>query len=261
MPDLGCPCCGYTGRIDNGMYHLHRTDESWQKCLVEKRGWIEASMERGNYVENEDHFFMPDGRPHLSAFYRESKAHLDRFISLENLNGRTCLDLGASIGWVEAYLMRFYPGAALIALDVNDDPLCGLGRSEALKRRRAVDFQSVVADMHHIPLVDQSVDVVFTVDALHHFRDLRTVFNEVRRVLRPGGVFYGLNEPDRPEGTDELEYVRKHIDVELRHQIIERRPTIRDYLEFGSCLHLRIANGPGLVQHVHTASLFLSGGA
>lgn len=242
------------------MYYLHRDDETWERCITEKNGWIGAAKERNLYRDNDDHFHLPDGRPHLAEFYRESKMHLDAFTRVESLNGKLCLDLGACLGWVEAYLLGHHPDATLIALEVNDDPFCGLGRAQALKDRLNVEFVSLVADMHCIPLQADSVDVVFSVDALHHFRNLDAVFREVRRVLRPGGAFYGLNEPDRPEGTDENEYTRSHIDVELRHGIIERRPTIREYLQAGDCLNLAVANNAvALPQSVATGSLFLKG--
>jgi len=243
------------------MYYVHRTDESWDKCMVERHGWIAASKERGVYFDNDDHFFLPDGRPHLREFYRESKAHIDKLIAVADLDGRLCLDLGASVGWVETYMLRSIPSVNLIALEVNDDPVCGLGRAESLKRHAAVEFTCLVADMHHIPLANESVDLVFSVDALHHFRDLDAVFGEIHRVLRPGGTFHGLNEPDRPDGIDEDSYVKSHIAFELRHGIVERRPTIAEYLEMGECINLRVANDEvGLGKNVVTSGLFLAGG-
>lgn len=252
--------CGFAADFRNSMYYIHRTDESWDKCMIERCGWIEASKERGVYVDNDDHFFLPDGRPHLREFYKESKTHIDKFIAVADLNGRLCLDLGASLGWVETYMLRCIPTLNLIALEVNDDPICGLGRAESLKRRAGVDFTCLVADMHYIPLANNSVDLVFSVDALHHFRNLDVVFKEIHRVLRPRGTFYGLNEPDRPDGADEDSYVKSHIEVELRHGIIERRPTIAEYLKMGECLNLRVANDEvNLAKNVLTAGLFLAG--
>ena len=39
-----------------------------------------------------------------------------------------------------------------------------------------------------LPLCDQSVDLVFTVDVVHHLRDVPGYFAEARRVLRRGGL-------------------------------------------------------------------------
>ena len=192
--DLLCSRCGFVGYKKNEMTYLHRDDKSWGRCIVERDGWINRTKEIGLYVENEDHFYLPDRRPHLKEVYTESKNHIDTFQRVEDLNDKICVDLGASVGWVEPYVLATHPMATLIALEVNDDPLCGLGRSHALKRHHNVDFVSLVADMHHIPILESTVDFVFSVDALHHFRDLKAVFSEVARVLKPGGRFYGLND-------------------------------------------------------------------
>jgi SAM-dependent methyltransferase len=258
--DLLCSRCGFVGYKKNEMTYLHRDDKSWGRCIVERDGWINRTKEIGLYVENDDHFYLPDRRPHLKEVYTESKNHIDTFQRVEDLNDKICVDLGASVGWVEPYILETHPMATLIALEVNDDPLCGLGRSQALKRHHNVDFVSLVADMHHIPILESTVDFVFSVDALHHFRDLKAVFAEVARVLKPGGRFYGLNEPDRPEGIDEKEYITPFAEIEMRHNIIERRPTRQEYETSGSELSLRAVNQQlGLIQHVDTASLILVG--
>jgi ubiquinone/menaquinone biosynthesis C-methylase UbiE len=52
-----------------------------------------------------------------------------------------------------------------------------------------------VGDIHQLPLPDDSVDRARTDRVLQHVRDPATAFGQVRRVLRPGGVF-GMAEPD-----------------------------------------------------------------
>jgi len=257
--DLVCGC-GHNGYQLNGMIYLHRNDESWEQCMVERNGWIGRTKEVGLYRENPDHFYLPDRLPHLKEFYAESKAHIDAFAKHENLKGKVCLDIGASIGWVEAYLMETYPETTFIALEVNDDDLCGLGRSNAIKQKSGFDFVSLVADMHHMPLQDNSIDVVFSIDALHHFRDMSTVFAEVHRVLKSAGTFYGVNEPDRPDDTVEADYIKEYAEIELRHNIIERRPTLREYSQAGALLNVRAINDEvGLIHRVDTAGLLLKG--
>src|SRR5664279_1467864 len=154
---LRCPDCGFLGVWRDGLLFLHRNDASWDRCIIERNGWISRTKEVGLYRENDDHFFLPDQRPHLKQVYAESKAHIDTFMRAEDLNGRICVDLGASIGWVEAYVLKTYPLADLIALEINDDRFCGLGRSLVLKEQLGIEFTSLVADMHHIPLCDESV--------------------------------------------------------------------------------------------------------
>ncbi len=46
-----------------------------------------------------------------------------------------------------------------------------------------------------IPVEDQSIDVVHSWDFLHHVSDLRQVFAEIKRVLKPGGRYIAV-EPN-----------------------------------------------------------------
>lgn len=246
--------CGYVVRQENGLFYLNAHDESWLKCEVEKDGWISLNKEIGLYIDNEDHFYLPDGKPHLIEFFGEAKRGLDKLLELENFNSKVCLDLGAGYAWAECYLQK-YVNAKFIALECNDDKLVGLGRSEAMKRHYNVDFMSIVGDMHNIPLVDNSVDIVFAVGALHHFSDLKKVMEESHRVLKRGGSLWAVCEPLRDDGVNEIAVSREYAPLEHKHGIIERRPTRQEYLEAGKVLNLEILNeqlnyiSPGLILH------------
>lgn len=241
-----------------GLQYLHRYDQSWSQCLIEKWGWVEISKKRGVYTKSEHHYTLPYGSPEITAVYRHSRMHLDAMIGHEQLNGKRCLDLGAGLCWPDVYILKFHPRADIIALDVNDDDTIGLGRTLALQNYSNTRFVLVVGDMHNIPLLDNVVDVVYTVDALHHFRDLNQVMNEVYRVLKPGGKFYGLNEPDRAEGASEQDTTQALL--ENQYGIIERRPTLAEYEQAGKRLQLRAINdAANLQKNVVTHGLLLYG--
>ena len=249
---LICPKCRFKCKEENGIYHLHSNNSAWQKCEIEKSGWIDIHKELGIYRENDDHYYLPDGRPHLEVFYKEAKRSIDKLLEVENLENKLCLDLGAGIGWVECYILKQVE-SELIAVECSDDKFVGLGRSIALKKFYNCDFMSVVADMHNIPIADNSIDIVFMVDALHHFTDLNKVLAEAYRVLKPGGHFWAINEAHRPENIDELKYIQEHVPMESKHGISERRPTINEYLQAGEILKLQVLNdklnfiAPGLI--------------
>jgi SAM-dependent methyltransferase len=52
------------------------------------------------------------------------------------------------------------------------------------------DLTQFVADAHHIPLADTSVDAVWIQAVLEHVLDPWRVVSEIHRVLKPGGIVY-----------------------------------------------------------------------
>jgi ubiquinone/menaquinone biosynthesis C-methylase UbiE len=47
-----------------------------------------------------------------------------------------------------------------------------------------------VADFHHLPLTDDSVDHVWSMEAFFFAHEPDEMLEEIRRVLRPGGTFF-----------------------------------------------------------------------
>jgi len=60
-------------------------------------------------------------------------------------------------------------------------------------------------DFHHLQFADSSIDLVY-LNCLDHAREPYVVFGEIRRVLKPGGVFYFETEngymEKTPDGTE-----------------------------------------------------------
>ncbi|MBI5686309.1 MAG: class I SAM-dependent methyltransferase [Verrucomicrobia bacterium] len=250
---LKCRSCGFEGTVADGMVYLHKNDESWVKCQKEKEGWLKVYKQGGLYMENDDHFFLPDGRPHLKSFYKNVMIHLSKFFSREEVCGKTILDLGAGIGWVANLLSKRH--AQVVALECNDDLLVGLGRANKLMEHDGTCFDLVVGDMEDIPLIDRAVDMVLMVDALHHFEDLDKIFKEAHRVLKADGRFYAINEAYRlasEENLSEMDCLKTFNLAEADAGIRERRPTKDEYVRSGAAMNLKVLNdsepieGPGL---------------
>src|SRR6185369_18065484 len=116
--------CGYSGEVIDNLIHLHRHDNTWDKCISEQEGWIEIHKRLGLYLDNPDHYFLPDGKPHLAERNKHLKEHLDKFLEIYDVKGKVILDLGAGIGWVSNLLAL--RGANVIALECNKDIFTGL---------------------------------------------------------------------------------------------------------------------------------------
>ncbi len=107
---------------------------------------------------------------------------LDRLELLKDAPQRI-LDVGAGPGRASAAMRKRFPKAEVIALDLAL-PMLREAKSRAGWWK---PFRRVCGDARALPIADQSVDLVFSSLCLQWCEDLESVFDEFRRVLRPGG--------------------------------------------------------------------------
>lgn len=93
------------------------------------------------------------------------------------------LDVGNGLGVQDPVIAEVARPRTLIALNVTEWQLRA-GRG-SLSKAGAL---AVAADAVRFPLAAGSVDGVISVEAAFHFRSRRAFFDEVKRVLKPGGV-------------------------------------------------------------------------
>jgi len=76
-------------------------------------------------------------------------------------------------------------------------------------------YEGILAPMENIPLADNSIDVVFSINSLHHSADLGQVFREIARILKPSGVAYLPEDTAgflrRSKREKEAQYQREHL--------------------------------------------------
>ena len=117
----------------------------------------------------------------------------DRFYSaLEDLHltgKERILEIGACFSYASFKFAQ--KGCNVVALDISN-----YLKVSSLYVEKAY-FERLFSDMHHMPFIDNSFDIVFGSAVLHHSKDLKSVFAEIRRVLRPGGSLVLINEAGR----------------------------------------------------------------
>ena len=99
--------------------------------------------------------------------------------------GLDILDLGCGGGFVAEPLAR--RGAHVIGVDPSVASL-EAARKHAQAQGLDIDYREGIGEA--IPLEDRSIDQVVCMDVLEHVQDLEKVLAEVRRVLRPHGLFF-----------------------------------------------------------------------
>ncbi len=94
-------------------------------------------------------------------------------------SGSSILEIGAGAGWQAKMFAE--KGFAVQAIDI-----------EASSYRDTRVWPVIDYDGKTLPFPDAHFDAVYTSHVLEHVPDLRGFFNEVRRVLRPNGIFVAV---------------------------------------------------------------------
>jgi ubiquinone/menaquinone biosynthesis C-methylase UbiE len=110
------------------------------------------------------------------------------------------VDIGCGPADVVIRLARAVPNAAVTALD-GSAPMIALARDAT----RAAGFDNRITLLHARipgpPPDSRSFDAVLSKDLLHHLPDPRVLWNEVKRLGRPGAAVYVMDLV-RPETAD-----------------------------------------------------------
>lgn len=105
------------------------------------------------------------------------------------------VDLGAGPGYLTQKLVR--RGLQTFAIDTSQNSIA------ALEKRLANDPHFAgghVSTIEHVPLADQSAQVVFLLETLEHLDDgaLTSILSEAQRILKPGG-YVVITTPNEEE--------------------------------------------------------------
>lgn len=124
----------------------------------------------------------------------------------------TVLDIGAGFGGAGRRLVKQY-GCQYICLNLSE---AENDRNRELNKAAELAGQIEVIDgsFEQVPVPDASVDAVWSQDAILHSGDRRRVFEEVDRVLKPGGRFVftdPMRSDDCPEGVLDPILARIHL--------------------------------------------------
>ena len=200
--------CDFIGEFKDGLYHLHRNDETWQKCL----GQIEA-VKRADIKFKEEYSNKkpPSNGNNINSLMFDKIMEI-----LRDIKGMTFLEIGGQTGWAtKKFISR---GADLgVNLDITKENM-----SPTEDR-----YISVLGDGYYLPFADKQFDFVFDCAALHHFEDKVAMLKEARRVTKDGGFYVSQGNPPRDHEIDDDR--KRYMDD---FGLIETMPTQEEYEEY-----------------------------
>lgn len=116
---------------------------------------------------------------------RESTRELARFAGLEN--GMKVLDVGSGIGGPARTLAAEF-GCRVTGIDITSE-FCRAAEMLTEKVGLAAQLTYRCANALDMPFEDAAFDAVWSQNTLMNIEDKARLFREIRRVLRPGGIF------------------------------------------------------------------------
>ena len=120
----------------------------------------------------------------------ECDAYLEKALSgiPEHFSGKL-LEVPVGTGILTMPVYRTLPDAEITCLDYSPD-MMGQAKEKASRLKiKNVTFRQ--GDVGALPYVDDTFDIVLSLNGFHAFPDKESAYREILRVLKPGGTFCG----------------------------------------------------------------------
>ena len=175
-------------RLDQGYKMTSPTLSMDQKEAARKREEQEFhdARERDRKVMSEDEFWEKYSNKKWYTVTAKIKEDFLDMIS-KAPSGSTFLDLGCGLG--EQSLTAAKAGLKVYAIDISPESVDET--KDLLQRNGFNDFEAQVMDAEHLTFEDNKFDLIVCSGVLHHM-DVKAVFPELARVLKPDGKIIAL---------------------------------------------------------------------
>lgn len=139
----------------------------------------------------------------------EAKRLLNKFNKYKELfnNNKIILELGGGQGWASCILKKNYLTGQAIVIN-SDISKYAVQSAYNWERIFEINIENIVCRCYEIPVKSNSIDIIFTFQAAHHFYKHRSTIKEIYRILKDGGVCLYLSEPSCMKYIYPLAYKR-----------------------------------------------------
>lgn len=122
----------------------------------------------------------------------------DKISELVSFSKGIILDLGTGLGDLAIELAKRFPDSEVFGLDISERIIA---QAQLLLEKQGLgNVKFNLMDVHNLGFEDNSINLITSHGSLHHWKDPLTVFSEIYRVLKIGGIgFIADLKRDAPE--------------------------------------------------------------
>lgn len=157
-----------------------------------------------NMSEKRENPACPEGKIGEQMLERMNKSHEPlRKFGLPLIpwrKGMRILDVGCGGGATIAEMLQLSEDSMIDGVDYS--PVSVQQTIEMNKAFVGTRCRVQQADVAELPFEEETFDLVTAMETVYFWPDIKTAFGEIRRVLKPGGMFVIINEACDPEGID-----------------------------------------------------------
>jgi ubiquinone/menaquinone biosynthesis C-methylase UbiE len=132
----------------------------------------------------ESHVFDPKHIAALESEERRTWQNREEILEMLSLKpSYVVADLGCGSGYFTVPLS--HKVKKVYGIDSQKEMLTAL--EQKIRKQKILNIETLLSKENEIPLQNESVDLLLSVNTLHEFRDKKTIISEMRRVLKADG--------------------------------------------------------------------------
>lgn len=142
-----------------------------------------------------DAYFDPDLEKNVERYYSSPEyAEIKKLIARYTKSSpKKILDLGAGNGISSVAFAQ--DSHEVIALEPDSSKTIGAGAIQELKEKKALSTLTVIASYaEDVDFENNSFDLVFARQSMHHANELNNFIGQASRVLKPGGILFTVRD-------------------------------------------------------------------
>ncbi len=174
---------------------------SWEDAVI----WLRQQPDKADLVRA--CYYDDPLQQAAERYYQSSEWKEIQKLLTEKVTG-SVLDIGAGRG-ISSYALA-KDGWQVTALEPDNSNIVGSGAIKQLAAEANLQIELSEECGESLPFDNNSFDLVFARQVLHHARNLSQFCNEIYRVMKPGGLFIATREHVISRQKDLQRFLKAH---------------------------------------------------